>query len=145
MIDGLEETFPNSAEGRTYEDLEEIGGDIYARPFSAEQESLNHLVKRSKTSLEYILEDAKKLGYTSVGILGHGDPLCALDWVLRHPDQQPVSYAEMRDSYYPQKAQALEYQFNPDLKLEGNGRIITTEAATKTIEGFRNAGLKEAE
>ncbi|MDP2684889.1 MAG: hypothetical protein Q8P20_07700 [bacterium] len=49
----------------------------------------------------------------------------------------------MRDSYYPQKAQAKEYIINSDLRLEGEGKIYTTEIAEQTIEGFRNPGGKE--
>ncbi len=71
-------------------------------------------------------------------------PLCALDWSLKHKNL-PTSYAEMRDSFYPQKGQAVEYTVDPNLKLEGKGRIITTEAAKQTIEGFRNSSQKESE
>lgn len=144
VVNGLEENSPNSAEGKTYEELEAIGGDIYAHPFSPDQESLDHLVERERAALEFILSDAREKGYNSVAILGHGDPICALDWSLKHTDN-PTSYGEMRDSYYPQKAQALEYTLDPDLKLEGEGRIITTEAAKQTIESFRNSGQTEAE
>lgn len=142
VIDGLKENSPNSAEGKTYEELEAIGGDIYAHPFSPDQETLEHLVKRTKAAIEFILSDAKERGYKSIGIVGHGDPLCALDWSIKHTDL-PTSYAEMRDSYYPQKAQAKEYIINSDLRLEGEGRIITTEAAASTIEGFRNSSSGE--
>ncbi len=137
-VDELKEGFPNSAEGHTYEELEAIGGDIYAHPFSPNQESLGHLVERSRTALKFILADIQEKGYESVAIVGHGDPLCALDWVIKRADN-PVSYAEIRDSYYPQKARAKEYNFNSDLELEGEQRIITTEAAKQTIEGFRNS------
>lgn len=143
VVDDLKEVFPNSAEGHTYDELEERGGgDIYANPFSPNQESLDHLVERERKALEFILSDAREKGYTFVGIVGHGDPLCALDWSLKHADN-PTSYGEMRDSYYPQKAQAKEYIINSDLRLEGEGRIITTEAAEQTIEGFRNPGSQE--
>lgn len=138
VIDGLKEVFPNSAEGHTYEELEAIGGDIYAHPFSPDQETLDHLVDRSRAAIKFIFADAKERGYESVGIVGHGDLLCALDWSVKHTDL-PTTYGEMRDSYYPQKGQALEYNFNSDLKLEGERRIITTEAAKQTIEGFRSS------
>lgn len=142
VVDELKETFPNSAEGHTYLELEAIGGDIYAHPFSPDQETLEHLAQRSKAAKEFILSDAKKRGYSTIAIVGHGDPLCALDWVIKH-EGFPRDYSEMRDSYYPQKAQALEYIFNPDFKLEGEGKIITTEASRQTIEGFRNSFNKE--
>lgn len=144
VVDELKEGFPNSAEGHTYDALEAIGGDIYAHPFSEDQESLDHLVNRSRVAIEFILADAKKRGYESVGIVGHGDPLCALDWSIKHTDL-PAIYAEMRDSYYPQKGEAIEYIIDSNLKLEGEGRIITTEAAKQTIEGFRDFSGKEAE
>lgn len=138
VVDELKEVFPNSAEGRTYDELEERGvGDIYAHPFNPDQESLDHLVERERVALGFILSDAREKGYNQVAIVGHGDPLCALDWSLKHADP-PVSYGEMRDSYYPQKGQALEYTIDSNLKLEGEGRIITTEASAQTIEGFRN-------
>ncbi|OGE32338.1 hypothetical protein A3D83_03530 [Candidatus Daviesbacteria bacterium RIFCSPHIGHO2_02_FULL_41_10] len=143
VIEDLKETFPNSGEGHSYDELEERGGDIYAHPFSPDQETLDHLVKRSREAARRILADAKEYGFESIAIIGHGDPLCALDWVLRH-EGQPASYAAMRDSYYPQKAQAKEYHLNSDLVLESEGRIITTEAATQSIEGFRNVGNTEA-
>lgn len=138
VIDGLKENSPNSAEGKTYEELEAIGGDIYAHPFSQDQESLSHLVERTRDVIKLILSDAEQRGFSSVGIVGHGDPLCALDWSLKHTDL-PTTYAEMRDSYYPQKGQALEYTIDSNLMLEGEGRLITTEAAKQTIEGFRNS------
>lgn len=142
VINGLGETDPLSAEGKTYEELVERGGDIYAHPFSENQETLDHLVDRSRSAIEFILTDAKERGYELVGIVGHGDPLCALDWSLKHSNP-PSSYAEMRDSYYPQKGQALEYTIDSALKVEGAGRLITTEAANQTIEGFRNAGRRK--
>lgn len=138
VVDELKEVFPNSAEDKTYDELEERGGDIYAHPFSPDQETLDHLVQRSREAKEFILRDAREHGYTTIAIVGHGDPLCALDWSIKHTDS-PTFYAEMRDSYYPQKAQALEYNFNSNLELEGEGRIITTTAAAQTIEGFRNS------
>ncbi len=144
VIDELKETFPNSAEGKTYDDLAKIGGDIYAYPFSKNQESLDHLIEREKRAKEFILSDARKRGYKSVGIVGHGDPLCAWDWSLKHTDL-PISYGEMRDSYYPQKGQALVYIIDANLQVVGEGRIVTTEAAKQTIEGFRNPAQKEAE
>lgn len=143
-VDELKEGFPNSAEGHTYDELETIGGDIYAHPFSPDQESLEYLVDRSRTAIEFILADAKKRGYESVAIVGHGDPLFALDWALKHQDL-PASYAQMRDSYYPQKGQAKEYTLDSNLKVGGEGRIITTEAAKQTIEEFRNHPRLEQE
>lgn len=140
VVDGLKEGYPNSAEGKTYDELEAIGGDIYAHPFSPDQESLNHLVARTRSVVNFILSDARQRGFNSVGIVGHGDPLCALDWSLKHPDN-PASYGDMKESYYPQKGQALQYTITDDepFKLAGEGRIITTEAAISTMEGFRNS------
>lgn len=144
VVNELEENSPNSAEGHTYDELEERGGDIYAHPFSPNQEGLNHLVERTRDAVKFILSDAKQRGFRSVGIVGHGDPLCALDWSLKHADN-PTSYPEMRDSYYPQKGQALEYAVSDDepFRITSEGRIITTEAAAQTIEGFRNPGGQE--
>jgi len=146
VVDDLQENFPNSAEGHTYEELEAIGGDIYDHPFSSNQESLNHLVERTRDAIKFILSDAKQRGFRSVGIVGHGDPLCAFDWSLKHEDN-PTSYSEMKDAYYPQKGQALEYTISDDepFKLIGEGRLITTEAAKSSIETFRNSSQKEAE
>lgn len=146
VVDDLKEGFPNSAEGKTYEELEVIGGDIYAHPFSPDQEILSHLVERTRNAVNFILSDARRRGFNSVGIVGHGDPLCALEWSLKHPDN-PASYDKMKEFYYPQKGQALEYTITDDepFGLVGEGRIITTEAAKQTIEGFRNSTQKEAE
>lgn len=137
VIDDLKEIFPNSAEGHTYEELAAVGGDIYAHPFGP-QESLEHLVKRSREAKDFLLEDAKSKGFETIVIVGHGDPLSALDWTFLHPEL-PTGYPAMRDSYYPQKGQAKEYFFSSNLKLEGAGEIITTDAARQTIEGFRNS------
>ncbi|MDP2684888.1 MAG: histidine phosphatase family protein [bacterium] len=60
VVDELKEGFPNSGEGHTYEELEAIGGDIYAYPFSPDQETLNHLVQRSRAAIEIMLSDAQK-------------------------------------------------------------------------------------
>lgn len=144
VIDGLKEVNPLRAEGKTYEELEKIGGDIYAHPFSENQETLDHLVDRSRAAIEFILADAKKRGYKSVGIVGHGDPLCALDWSIRH-EGYPSSYTEMKKEFYPQKGQAHEYTIDSDLRIIGEGRIITTEAAKQTFESFRNSSRQEAE
>lgn len=145
VVNQLKEGFPDSAFGKTYDDLEEIGGDIYAHPFNSDQELLDDLVNRSREALRFILQDAKECGYTTVAIVGHGDPLCALDWVLKH-EGQPRSYAEMEESYYPQKAQAKEYIVGDEsLRLEAEGRLITTEASQVTVEGFRNSPAKEAQ
>lgn len=139
VIDGLKDDFPNSAEGRTYEELERIGGDIYTHPFSKEQESLDQLVGRARAAIEFILSDASKHRYNSVGIVGHGDPLCAVAWSIKYKDS-PLSYDEMKKEYYPQKGEACEYTISDDklFRLVGEGRIITTEAAKRTIESFRN-------
>jgi len=144
-VDELKEGFPDSDLGKTYEELEARGGDIYAHPFSPEQESLECLVQRSRVAIEYVLRDAKEKRYNSIAIVGHGDPLCALDWSIKH-EVPPSAYAEMRDSYYPQKGQALEYDVsdNEPCRVTTEGRIITTEAARQTIEGFR-ASRREIE
>lgn len=142
-VDELKKVFPNSAEGHTYDELEAIGGGLYAHPFCPDQETLEHLVQRSWAAEKNILNDAKKHGYNTIAIVGHGDPLCALDWGVKHKDY-PFSYAEMKKEFYPQKGQAVEYILDSNLKLESQGRFITTEAAKQTVEGFRNL-QKEAE
>lgn len=139
LVDNLQEGFPNSAEGRTYEELEVIGGDIYAHPFSPYQETLDHLVQRTREAIKFILSDAKEKGYTSIAIIGHGDPLCALEWTMKN-EGFPASYDEMKKGFYPQKGQAYEYSFSDEepFRLTGEGKTITTEAAVSTMEGFRN-------
>ncbi len=139
-MDGLKEVFPNSAEGKTYDELEAMGGDIYAHPLGEDQESLDHLVERSREAMEFIVKDARERGYRSVGIVGHGDPLCALQWTMRH-EGFPASYNDMKNGFYPQKGQAYEYSFSDEepFRLTGEGRTITTEAAVSTMEGFRNS------
>lgn len=143
-VDGLKETFPNSAEGKTYDELEAMGGDIYAHPFSADQESLDHLIGRTREAMEFILADARERGYGFVGIVGHGDPLCALQWTMKN-EGFPAFYDEMKKGFYPQKGQAYEYSFSDEepFRLTGEGRIITTEAAISTMEGFRGSNSKE--
>lgn len=142
IVDGLKEVFPNSAEGKPYADVEKIGGDIYAHPFSKNQESLIDLVERERAAIRFILSDARERGYQCVGIISHGDPLCALDWSLKY-STFPSSYAEMRDAFYLQKGQAVEYIIGQNLRLESEGRIITTESVNRTVEGFRNHSQKE--
>lgn len=136
-IDGLKDVFPCSAEGKTWEDLEEIGRDIYAHPFSENQETLKHLVNRARSTIEFILSDAKQQGYDSVAIVSHGDTLSAIDWTLRHP-VNPASYLEMKDASFLQKAQAFEYPLDDKLRLSGEGKLITVKQVKQSIEGFRN-------
>lgn len=139
VIEELQEVSPNSAEGKTFNELEKIGADIYAHPFSESQESLIDLIKRAEAAKQLILRDAKERGYKSVGIVGHGDPLCALDWVIKHT-APPTTYHEMKKDFYPQKGYAYVRSLSSDepFKVIDEGRVITTEAAIKTIEGFRN-------
>jgi broad specificity phosphatase PhoE len=145
VVNDLREGFPDSDLGATYEELEERGGDIYALPFSDAQEKLEELVQRSREAKEFILNNAREKGYKLIAIIGHGDPLCALDWVLKH-EGQPANYAEIRDAYYPQKAQAREYIINDEnLELKSEGRLITPEASEKTVETFRGHLRNEAE
>lgn len=136
VIDGLKENFPNSAEGRTYEELEKIGGDIYANPFGEDQESLDHLVERTREALEEILSDTEKHGYKSIGMVSHGDPLSALDWSINHSGP-PSSYDEMRDAFYIQQAEVCEYT-DPSLGLSNEGRIIRIKEVELGTEGFRD-------
>lgn len=138
VVDDLKEVSPNSAEGRTYEDLEKIGADIYANPFSNDQETLAHLVERGRKVIEFIISDAHKRGYGSLGIEGHGDPLCALRWSMVHKDL-PDSYSEMKNEFYPQKGFAYVYDVSTDepYRIIGEGKVITTKAAEQTVEGFR--------
>ena len=142
VIDGLKDDFPNSAEGKPYKEIERIGGDIYAHPFSEEQESLDHLVGRARATGGFILSNAREHRYNSVGIVGHGDPLCALAWSIKHEDT-PSSYDEMKNEYYPQKGEACEYTLDEQFRLVSGGRIITSEAVKQTIEGFRNSRSTE--
>lgn len=139
VVDGLKETFPNGAEGRTYDEIEKRGGDLFTYPFTQDQESLAHLVERSRQALEFILHDAKQHNFFRVGIIGHGEPLFALDWKLKHQGF-PASYAEMEKEFYPQKGIANMYTISDDepFRAIGERRIITTEAAAQSIEGFRN-------
>ena len=136
VIDGLKDDDPNSAEGRTYEELAEIGGDIYAHPFSENQESLEHLVKRTKEALVKILSDASECGYNSVAIVSHGDPLSALDWNINHLDP-PSDYVEMRDASYLQQAEIREY-INPYIGLSNEGNVIRVKEVDLGTEGFRD-------
>jgi len=141
-IDGLKDVFPCSAEGKTWEDLEKIGADIYTHPFSENQESLEHLVSRARSTIETILVDAKQRGYDSIAIVSHGDTLSAIDWTLRHP-VNPASYLEMRDASYLQKAQVFEYPLDDKLRLSGEGRLITVEQVKQSVEAFRNPSFRE--
>lgn len=65
--------------------------------------------------------------------------MCALNWSLRHAGF-PSSYNEMRKEFYPQKGVAYGYLISDDepIRLVREGRIITTEAATQSVETFRN-------
>ena len=146
IINDLREVDPCSAVGITYADLEKIGGDIYAHPYDQTQETLEHIVKRAGDAMHQILADSKNKGFSSIGIVSHGDTLSAFSWNLKHTEL-PSSYGEMRDSYYPQKAQAAEYLISDTepFELVAEGRIITTEASQITVEGFRNQAGKKRE
>lgn len=126
--------FFSSAEGKIFEELEKIDGDIYAHPFSKNQESLGQLLERTSIAIKFLLNDAKERGYKSVGIAGHGDPLCALNWSIKHKDP-PSAYHEMKNEFYPQKGQAYIYTISNDesFRATDEGRIITTEAKVQTI------------
>lgn len=136
----LREVDPCSTIGHTYKELEDIDGDIYAHPFSEDQETLDHLVERSKEALRKILADAKEHGFESIAIVGHGDPLCALYWSLRN-EGFPLSYADMKNGFYPQKGEAYLYTVSEEepLRITGEGRRFTAESAQQTIESFRNS------
>lgn len=137
-VDKLKEVFPNSAEGKTYKELEERGADIYANPFSNDQETLEHMVDRGRKAIGFIISDAHKRGYGSLGIVGHGDPLCALRWSMIHGDL-PDSYGEMKNEFYPQKGFAYVYEVTRDepFRVIDGVKVISTESAEQTIEGFR--------
>lgn len=137
-IERLKDLYPNSADGRLYAELEAVGGDIFAHPLGGRpQETLEHLVERARSTIQSIIAEAVTRNYTSIGLVSHGDTLSALDWVLKHSDN-PAFYAQMRDAFYLQKAEACEYTLDEQLRLIGEGRIITTGAVKESVEGFRD-------
>ncbi len=136
-IDGLKDVFPNSANGKPWEDLEKIGGDIYAYPLDDDpQESLNQLVDRSRRTIRDIIAEVREKNFQSIAYVSHGDTISAIDWALRN-SENPTFYGEMKRAFYLQKAEAFGYTLDASMRLSAEGKIITLEAAKESIEGFR--------
>lgn len=141
IVDDLKEIFPNSAEGKAYEELRKIRGDVFTHPFGPDQESLDHLIRRTREAIEYILQDAKQRGHSLLGIVSHGDPLSAMDWSINNT-RAPEDHDEMQDAFYLQQAEACEY-VDPNLGVKNEGRIIRVEEVDLSEEGFRDSRRKE--
>ncbi len=124
-IEDLGEVFPNESEGHTLEELDAIRSDVYTHPFGPNQETLEHLVNRQRNALKKILDTAERNGDKTIAIISHGDPLAALYWALRNKGI-PESYAEMRKDYYPEKGEALEFDY-ADGHILNTPRIITNK------------------
>lgn len=129
-VNDLREVDPNSGQGHTLEEMKSIDGDIYSHPFNPNQETLEHLIKRVRSAFEYVESNANTNNFTTIGIVSHGDPLCALYWALRN-EGIPESTPEMKKNYYPKKGEALEFVYENG-KIQGDTRIITTQDANKT-------------
>lgn len=83
-----------------------------------------------------IVAEAKEKNYQSIGLISHGDTISAIDWIL-HNSENPTFYKEMKNAFYLQKAEACGYTIDENMRLFGEGEIITPEAAKESIEGFR--------
>ncbi len=135
--DGLKDIFPSSADGKRLDELEAIGGNIYAFPLDDDpQESLDHLVERVRSTTQVVLSEAAARNYSSVGLVSHGDTLSAIDWVLRHT-ASPTSYDEMKNDFYLQKAEACGYTLDEQSRLLSEGRIIRVGLVSQSLEAFR--------
>jgi len=121
----LREVDPNESDGHTLDELNSVGSDVYAHPFGPTQETLEHLIDRERVAFEHIQSVAKRNGFGAIAIVSHGDPLCALYWVLRN-DGIPNSYAQMQKDYYPKKGEALEFIYENGA-IKGEAKRIATE------------------
>ncbi len=142
-IDGLKDVFPNSAEGKPFDELIAIGADIYAHPLGPTQEPLSHVIERAQATIQSILTEGQQKNYRSVGVVSHGDLICAIDWTLKHT-VPPSSYSEMKNQFYLQKGEACAYDIDNNLQLRGEGRIITVEEVKQSTEAFRRSSNLEA-
>lgn len=121
--------------GVTMDELASVGGDIYALPpRSEDQESLTQVVARARNVLSKIATNREGM---TVGVVSHGDLLSAMNWVLTKKGI-PSTYGEMVANRYLDKAQAIVYQVEGDLRTIGEGRLIITEESRTTVEGFRS-------
>lgn len=136
-VDGLKDVFPNSANGKLWNDLEAIGGDIYENPMGdGSQETLEDLIERAKTTNTWILYEAESNGEETIAMISHGDTLSALRWSLTH-STPPRSYREMVQAFYLQKGEALKIILDENLKFIGEGGLIIPEAVRESVEDFR--------
>ncbi len=135
LVNDLRDVDPNSGQGHTFDELAVLGGDVYAHPFSNEQETLDHLVQRAKFAADYIISDSAQSNSDSICIVSHGDLISALVWGLSHTEN-PSNYALMKKNFYLQKGEAELFKIeNGTIKNEG--RRITVEEVNQSIEIFR--------
>lgn len=136
-VEGLKDVFPNSANGKPWENLEIIGGDIYVHPMDGKpQETLTHLIERAGRTCSLILSQSRASGEETIALISHGDTLSALDWSLKHTTP-PTSYREMAQAFYLQKGEAWKYIFDKNLRFIGEGGLIAPDAAKESTESFR--------
>ena len=139
-VSNLRDIDPNSWEGYPLNELDQFEGDVYSHPRSANQETLEHLVKRAKKALEAIVSDNPG---KRIGIISHGDLLSAIVWILKH-QETPSSYKEMKNNFYLNKGQAYECVVDEGLRMRGNGRFINVSELNEGIEGFRHLPAKKS-
>lgn len=133
LIDDLRDVDPNDSEGHTLEEIYAIKSDVYAHPLGPNQETLQHLVDRQRSALAEILAVSSVDEFTTIGIVSHGDPLCAMYWAMRY-DRYPTSYGEMRQNYYPKKGEAYEFSYDNGIVLDE--KHVEVEQMASGIERF---------
>lgn len=125
--------------GRSMDDLAKIGGDHYQSLLTEDQETLSGLVRRARIALEEVLKGRIS---QSIGVVSHGDLISALGWVMDREDE-PDSYADMKNYFYLEKAQACRCKIDERAKRVGEREFITVEEVEESIESWRNPGRRK--
>ena len=125
----LREIDPNGSEGHLLEDVElaEKGFKINWGP----SETLEHLIDRQRHAFKEIFGKSEGK-FSIVGIVSHGDPLCAMYWAIRN-EGHPSLFSMMKKDYYPQKGDAYEFTFENG-RVIGESQLISLERSDRSIE-----------
>jgi broad specificity phosphatase PhoE len=134
IIKDINDVSPLSWLGYPLDDYFKIRGDGYSQPKSSNQESLEHMVKRSEKAIKEIIKDKS---FNVVGIVSHGDIISSIDWVLDKPNTLPKSYFDLQNHFYPSKGDVIEYLINGENNKVERKRIIRVEKVKKSFELFR--------
>lgn len=109
--------------GRTFRELESIGGNIYAAlARSGDQDSISDLIRKGKNAVRNIVEGNPR---KTVLAVSHGDKIAAINFALLYPDAPDPSYEKLVEAGYPdEKGTVWKYIFNPELEIVGEVEVI---------------------